>query len=383
MAIRRTLLAVICLLILLSILVAGLWPFHAPRNEVSWLSGGEGLLLGKYGSIVTMEGFKASESKTDYSSSIELWVEPRRGDQWGTILAFYMPDRQVLPFQLRQFRDSLELERNPVGPLSNSRKAKFDIGSVFIRSKLVFVTISSDREGTAIYVNGLLVRKSSNFRLSNQDLIGQLIIGNAPDTTDTWSGTLKTVAIYDRGLTADEAYRHYAERAMGKGANLADWGATALYRFDEGNGSIVHSSAGSATDLLIPKRFFVLREQFLELPWNEFYPRWSYWKNIGINIAGFIPLGFFVCAYFSLGRKFNQAVAMTVLLGFSVSLTIEVLQALLPTRDSGTTDLITNTFGTAMGAVLYPSLVNLLFGHRGLSLGSPTIEEKEDLQLAS
>ena len=46
-------LRVICACVLLGILVAGLWPFHSPKNEVTWVSHGNGLRFGKYGTVVS------------------------------------------------------------------------------------------------------------------------------------------------------------------------------------------------------------------------------------------------------------------------------------------------------------------------------------------
>jgi hypothetical protein len=112
-------------------------------------------------------------------------------------------------------------------------------------------------------------------------------------------------------------------------------GVVARYVFDEGNGRVVRNQVDPATNLLIPERFFVLNEQFLERPWDEFRPGWRYWKNVLVNIVGLVPLGFFFYAYFSTIRKSRRAAWLTIVLGFAVSLTIEVLQSFLPTRDQG------------------------------------------------
>jgi glycopeptide antibiotics resistance protein len=63
-----------------------------------------------------------------------------------------------------------------------------------------------------------------------------------------------------------------------------------------------------------------------------------------------VPLGFCFTALFAWINGRQRSWRYTVVLGFLVSLTIELIQAHMPTRFSGTTDLITNTAGTALGA---------------------------------
>ena len=348
----RKVLGAICLVVLCGILGAGLWPFHAPKNEVSWLNNGNGILFGEYGSIVSASAFKANESKEAAPCSLEIWLRPSL-DYSGTILAFYWPEHYVVPFRLWQSHRDLGIERTSPEQFHHTGITKIYATELFGHAKSVFVTMSSGPAGTAIYADGLLVKNFPGFRFSTQDLTGQLVLGNAPTGADTWSGQLKGLAIYDRELTAGEVSQHYASWTNNTQTDLAKSdGVVALYLFNEGKGSLVHNQVDSATRLLIPERFFVLRERFLEPAWSEFSPRWSYWRNVGINIVGFIPLGLFFCAYFSLVRGTDRPAAVTIALGFLVSLTIEVLQGFLPTRESGTTDLVTNTFGTALGAIL-------------------------------
>jgi hypothetical protein len=353
---QRKLLGAVCLFVLCGILVAGLWPFRAPRNQISWLSNGNGLRFGEYGSIVSSSAFRANEAKIATPCSLEMWLQPSR-DYSGTILAFYRPDNSIVPFKLWQSHGYLGIQRTTLDQFQRPETTTLYAGEFFRRAQPVFVTISSGAAGTAVYADGVLIRNSPDFRFSSQNLSGRFLVGNGPIKAYPWSGEIRGLAIYGRELTPGEVSEHYAYWTRNARPDPAQSAAiVALYLFNEGQGSVVHNRVDSTTDLLIPGHFFVLHEQFLEPPWKEFAPSWSYWKNVGINVAGFVPLGFFFSWYFISVAKSKRALLATVILGFMVSLTIEVLQAFLPTRDSGMTDLITNTFGTALGSMMWSSL---------------------------
>ena len=121
----------------------------------------------------------------------------------------------------------------------------------------------------------------------------------------------------------------------------------------KGPGTVIHNQAAAGADLYIPERYTVADKISLEPFWKEFNMSRNYWKNNLMNVVGFLPVGFVFYAYFRVARPIRRAMLVTIAVGAATSLTIEVLQAFLPTRDSGTTDLITNTLGTYVGVLCY------------------------------
>jgi len=346
----------VCGLVLCGILTAGLWPFHVPRNDVAWLPEGNGLAFGPHGSIVSAGAFESRNTSVDATCSIELWVRSAMDGGSGAILAFYQPSDFSVPLALRQSLSDLRVE---VGRQDGGHSHVY-LPRVFLSQTPLFITITSGQQGTTAYVDGREFERFATYHIRQEDLSGKLVVGNTPSGTHEWSGRLLALAVYNQELSPGEVFEHYEKWTMHKVSDLKESGHTvAVYAFNEGTGSVAHNQVDPGTDLLIPSKFFVVHEKFLTWPWNEFYPGRSYVKNVAVNIGGFIPLGFFFCAYLSAVRMTSRPALVTIIVGFVVSLTIEVLQSFLPTRDSGLTDVITNTVGTVVGTMLYQSFAAL------------------------
>jgi hypothetical protein len=347
------LLGTVCLFILLGLLVAGLWPFHSPRNQVTWSTGGNGLQFGTHGTILSSGKFHAANRQQPAPCSMEIWLEPAFTAGSGTLLAFYAPG-SLRRFSLDQSISDFALRIDVRDGRFRTRTARRYAGKVFRRGKPLFITVTSNGRRTLVYLDGVLAETAPNFPLSWNDFDGELVIATSPTIDDSWSGTLRGLAFYDQELSPSQVFHHYGTwTGKGQPEVAENERPVALYLFDEHAGRIIHNKVPSGIDLYIPDRYVVLDEVFLKPFWEEYYPSWSYWDDVMINIAGFVPFGFLFCAYFSLTGRSKRPAMVTILLGFMVSLTIESLQAFLPTRDSGTTDLITNTLGTCLGVGLY------------------------------
>jgi hypothetical protein len=284
---------------------------------------------------------------------LEIWLEPDRTAGGGTLFAFYAPENPR-QFSLQQSIADLLLASELRKGRYRTVITKLYFGGIFRRGKPLFVTVTSKGERMSVYIDGALVGSTPEFPLSSQDFDGKLVIGTLPKKDDSWSGLLRGLAFYDQELSPVQVLHHYQTWIEKGRPDISDnESAVALYLFDEREGRVVHNQVPSGTDLYIPDRYLVLDQAFLVPFWQEFRPNWGYWEDVLTNIAGFVPFGFLVCAYFSLARQIKTPELVTILLGFTVSFTIESLQAFLPTRYSGTTDLITNTLGTCIGVWLY------------------------------
>ena len=356
---KAKLLAAMSVATLCVILVLGLWPFHAPRNEVAWLQNGNGLQFGDYGTVLSAGEFKSAALQDGTSRSIEIWIRPRSSHGGGTLLAFHTPN---IPFQfsLHQSLADLRLDSTVLGSQNRTKASGFYASGVFRHVMPVFITITSGTRGTQVYADGTLIASAPRFRPSSENFGGRLVVGDSPGQGDSWSGHLRGLAIYDSELTPQQVVQNYqAWTRAGQPELSATESCIALYLFDEHSGSVVHNRVNSETDLHIPEKYMVLDQVLLEPFWKEFNGYGGYWTDALKNIVGFIPLGF--CFYAYLSYSIRRAALVTVILGGAVSLTIEVLQAYLPTRDSGMTDVITNTLGTYIGVLLYYTERSVLF----------------------
>jgi hypothetical protein len=338
---------VLTLLLLLGILYAGLKPFHAPVNGARWSPDSNGIRLGDNGTIVSSDVYSPSGS----GRAIEIWIEPRTIEETGTIIAFYNSAATRF-FSLSQELGDLELSLQSTAAWRHETKSRLHIADQFRPGKSVFLAVSSGPFGTDVYRDGRLAKSVPGLRILNNEAGGRLVAGTSPIFDNDWSGILRGIAVYNRALTSAQAVRHYETWTRhSTPAIKADEACIALYLFDERTGQTVHNRRGPAGDLFIPARYLILHPTILDPVWRAF--RWSkgFWSDAIVNLAGFIPVGFFLCAWFS-SRGFSRSALMASLFGSAISLFIELVQTQLPTRDSSMSDLITNVTGSVTGAIL-------------------------------
>jgi VanZ family protein len=335
-------------------LSAGLWPFSFhKKNDASWRPQQEGLYFGATGMAISKGKFLTTRTNASGGCSIELWIEPAATWDSSTILSFYEPG--VAPrVQIGQSGDDVKFTSYRGGQGTAATQRNLFADHAFRKDERVLVTLTSIDDRLSIYVNGVLKRSARSTKMQMSDFSGILILANAQDGNLSWSGTYRGLALYDRALLAAEVNENYhqwqndSERIGRKTVP-----PYALYLFNEGSGEKLHNVGRQGPDLEIPKNYFIFEPRFLVPFWKEYQPSWDYAKDLAINVFGLVPAGCCLAALIAWISGSRSSLFYATLLGFGISLTIEILQAFMPTRFSGTTDLITNTAGAALGAWAY------------------------------
>jgi hypothetical protein len=335
-------------------LSAGLWPFSfRAENQVSWEAEHAGLYFGDHGMLISNGRFSGLGSNDKDVCSIELWLEPKLTFDSSTILSFYPPMNNSA-LQVRQSGDDLVVTNSFGRQAGPQAERRVYVERTFKAAQPVLITLTEEKETLNVYVNGILKKSTKKVRMNGSHFAGTMIVGNTPYGNLSWTGTFRGLAVYDRALRPEEITK---DSAIWQGDRRLiaqkDDRPYSLYLFNEQSGTVLHNLGKAGPDLLIPKNYFIFEPGFLVPFWREYRASWEYIKDLAINVFGLVPLGVCFAALFAWLIGIKRSLLYTTVLGFCVSLTIELLQAFMPTRFSGTTDLITNTSGTALGAWLY------------------------------
>ena len=348
----RRVFALASVLLWLGIFVAALYPFaFHPRNDVNWVEGGLG--FGRHGIVLSQGPFLTESSGDNSSCSIEIFLKPGSLVGFDKFLVFLNPAHSE-QLTLTQFRDGIVIWRQS-GQGKHRRADERGVGHFFNSWQPMLLTITSGQKGSVVYSNGRPLERFPSFSLSRLAMNGILVFGTDTAHINTWSGQLRGLALYARELSPQEVAANFQNWLLASGAHWNDDPSRfALFTFRGGLGTVIRNLSPGEPDLVIPPSYLLPSKPFLVLPWDEFRSDWDYVNDLIRNVLGFVPLGFAVCGYFSLtGNK--KAVLVAVVMGALTSLCIEVLQGFIPQRESGTTDVLTNTLGTVLGAFLVQS----------------------------
>ena len=345
-------LGIVCSVMIVAVLAATLWPFNPfPRNRVHWLTEANGIQFESSGLVISKVPLQAAQNNPQQSCTVEIFLRPAAIDSSSTILTFYTPNNPE-QFLVRQWTDGLLVSHDVVEANGQVKRRKLDVDHAFEAGKILLVTIVSGPNRTVVYTDGQEAHYFPRFTISQSELSGQIVIGTSPVNYQPWAGQLLGLAIYSDELTHEQVFEHYEGWTGSKVDPSRFSGALAFYSFNERAGRKIHNALVSGPDLEIPTVFSVPHKTMLSSPIQEFQASWEYVKDDLLNVAGFIPLGFVICAYLRSTRGRGRSILLTIFAAATLSFMIEVLQAYIPRRVSGTTDIITNTLGAALGAVL-------------------------------
>ncbi len=335
---------------------------YRPVNRVHWASAGPGITFEPYGLAYTEYFFIPSAEVPEPSNlTIELAIKPdflKYSSLRFLVMIHDGQDKSQL--FIGQWGSSLMIMNG--NDYSNRRR----LPKIYLQldenvEKARLVSIVSTEEGTRVYLDGVLKKKKSALVLRYPNKIEQtrMVVGNNLGGNQPWKGTIAGLAFYDRALEQALIESHYRSwQSNGTFNGFKDAAPKLLYTFDQGSGESVRNKMGDGPVLMVPARMEILQKKVLS--WPKFYgvAGTNLIGDVLLNLIGFIPLGFILIALYGRIESFSHRYGrlIVVLFAFAFSLSIEITQVWIPSRDSSLLDLFLNTIGGYLGVLLYGRL---------------------------
>ena len=346
--------------VLFGVLFFGLWPRDFKfSNDVRWITEQPGIRFSGYGIAYTdpiKELIKQGDSGEN-GFSVEIVLKPAgyHEDGFHFILSLHngKDSNQLL---VGQWHSSI-IVMNGDDYNHRRRTKRIAVKLAEMPSTTRFVTITTGKDGTSIYLDGQNIRSQKDLTLKvSEGGKARLLLGNSVYGKHSWKGDVYGVAFYRYTLTDQDVAMHFDN--WGKHRNFLfamKNKPVVLYLFDEKGDKRAFDHAGGNYDLNIPSRMKILDKKILSLTREQLNFDSGFILDIIINFAGFIPLGFVLIATFvNVGGSLKKyGILITVVLCFTISLAIETLQAWIPSRSSDFLDLLFNTFGALLGVMIY------------------------------
>jgi len=358
--------------ILFGILIFGLIPKSLNLlNGVNWISNQAGIRFSNYGIAYTNPFSYPVGDNTSKTNcfSIEVALKPAGYQTKGATFIFSLHDgkdhNQLLMWQYHSW--IIIMNGDDYDHKRGTERIAVDISSM--PSKILLITVTTGEKSTEIYLDGqFVIRKYFSLKIPNGSK-SSLVLGNSVYGRSPWHGDIYGLAFFGYTLTAQDAALHFDRWVQNNNFSFVKKEEPfILYVFDENVGERVFDHAGGNNNLIIPSRMQILKKTFLFSENTILRFNRSLFIDSIINILGFIPLGFILSATFvKIGGTFDKHnILISVLFCFAVSLSIEIFQAWIPTRNSDILDLIFNTIGALVGATMYRFLISLINRKRAL-----------------
>lgn len=343
---------------------------YRPVNNIRWLDRDGGISFERFAIAYTNDFFPWTDVAINQNCGLTIELAFKAGAlDAGTfrhVLCVNDGDdaRQLLIGQWRHWL--IIMNGNDYDGSQGTHKVSVDVQSNGEAPHLL--TISSATGGTDVFLDGRLVKSSSNLSLfyPNPSGDGRLVVGNGSSGRHPWDGALYGLALYDTALDKKEIRAHFDQwRAASKRfAFKGDRPAQILYRFDGSPEEVVYNQTADQYHLNVPKYFRILNKKVLTWPRISRQMHGKLARDMVINFFGFLPLGIMLCATLQRmkGMVGRHVLWIAVGLAFAFSLTLEVFQVWVPSRDSSMLDLSLNTLGAWTGAGAFLFFWNKLLG---------------------